>query len=66
MQVISEPLPLPQAQALETSLIQQAQAEGRFIYNIAESSVPKVAPLLDIPKTIQPLQTLLNPKAYPR
>jgi hypothetical protein len=65
MQLISEPLPLPQAQALETSLIQQAGAEGRFIYNIAESSVPRVAPLLDVPRTITPLKTLLNPKLYP-
>jgi len=37
MQVISETLPLPQAQALETSLIQQAGAECRLIYNISPS-----------------------------
>jgi hypothetical protein len=66
MQVISEALPLPQAQALETSLIQGAGAQGRLIYNIAETSVPKVAPFLEVPPTVSPLQTLLNPRLYPR
>lgn len=37
MQVISKGLPLAQAQALETSLIQQANAEGRLIYNVLEA-----------------------------
>ena len=66
MQVISVAVPLPQAQALETSLIQQAQAEGRFIYNVAESSVPGIAPRIAVPRTVTPLETLLNPKLYPR
>jgi hypothetical protein len=64
MQVISEPLPLPQAQALETSLIQHAQAEGRLIYNSAGSSISPTAPVAT-PQTIWPNQTLLNPKLYP-
>jgi RHS repeat-associated protein len=64
MQVISDALPLPQAQALETSLIQGAGAQGRLIYNVAESSVPRAAPLLDVPPTVSPTQTLLNPKLY--
>ena len=66
MQVISEALPLPQAQALETSLIQQASVEGRFIYNTATSSVPRVAPAIEVPATTTPSQTLLNPKLYAR
>ncbi|NUQ78995.1 MAG: hypothetical protein HUU21_36190 [Polyangiaceae bacterium] len=64
MQVISKPLSLPQAQALETSLIQQAQAEGRFLYNTAGSSISSTAPVVT-PPTILPNQTLLNPKLYP-
>jgi hypothetical protein len=64
--VISEALPLPQAQALETSLIQGAAAEGRFLYNVAQSSVPRAAPLLEVPRTIAPLKSLLNPKLYRR
>jgi hypothetical protein len=63
MQVISDGLPLPQA--LETSLIEGARAEGRFIYNVADSSVPRVAPPLDVPRMVWPLKTLLNPKLYP-
>ncbi len=39
MQVISGPLPPPQALILETSLIHQARAEERFIYNIADTSL---------------------------
>lgn len=64
MQVISEGQPLAQAQALETSLIQQASAEGRMLYNVAEESISPLAPV-QIPSTIVPGQTLLNPAIYP-
>jgi hypothetical protein len=66
MQVISEPLPLPQAQALETSLIQQALSEGRTIYNIADSSLPQIAPGIAVPQMTRPMETLLNPRQYGR
>jgi hypothetical protein len=65
MQVISDALPLPQARALETSLIQQAHAEGRFIYNRAGASISPTAPI-SVPSTIRPTETMLNPKIYPR
>lgn len=65
MQIISEALPLPQARALETSLIQQARAEGRFIYNTAGASISPTAPIA-IPLTIQPTETMLNPRLYSR
>ena len=65
MQVISEALPLPQAQALETSLIQQANAEGRVIYNSAERSIARDAPV-EVPSTVLPNVTLLNPQIYRR
>jgi hypothetical protein len=65
LQVISEPMAQAQAQSLETSLIQQAQAEGRVIYNVAESSIAPGTPV-EVPPTIQPGQTHLNPKLYPR
>ncbi len=55
---------MAQAEALETSLVQQAHADGRFIYNIADSSVSKDAPDLAIPVARTLLQTLLNPKLY--
>jgi RHS repeat-associated protein len=63
MQVISDPLPLPQAQALETSLIGQAHAEGTFIYNLSPTSISPTAPVA-VPPTIFPSLTLLNPKIY--
>lgn len=50
------------SRTLETSLVQQAHADGRFIYNIADSSVSKDAPDLAIPVARTLLQTLLNPK----
>jgi hypothetical protein len=65
MQVISEALPRPQALSLETSLIQQANAEGRFIYNIAGSSISPSAPVA-VPPTLLPTHTMLNPALYPR
>ncbi len=64
MQVISEAEPLAQAQALETSLIQQANAEGRTIYNVVPQSISPLAPV-QVPQTVVPSQTLLNPKLYP-
>ncbi len=67
MQLISEGLPLAQAEALETSLIQQAGAEGRTLYNVSQSSVLRgTPPGLSMPSTVTPLQTLLNPKLYAR
>lgn len=63
MQVISDPLPLPQAQALETSLIAQAHAEGTLIYNLNPTSISPAAPVA-VPPTIFPSLTLLNPKIY--
>ena len=65
MQVISEAVPRPQALALETALIRQAIAEGRFVYNIVESSIVPPVPI-EVPGTIQPTQTMLNPALYPR
>ncbi|KYF72213.1 hypothetical protein BE15_44935 [Sorangium cellulosum] len=65
MQVISEPLPLPQARALETSLIQQAHAEGRLIYNTAGSSISSTAPIAT-PTMVQATETMLSPRLYPR
>jgi len=65
MQVISGALPRPQALSLETSLIRQAQAEGRMIYNIAESSISPSAPIA-VPPTTPPTHTMLNPVLYPR
>jgi hypothetical protein len=65
MQIISEPLPLPQANALETSLIQQAHAEGSMIYNTASSSISPTAPIAT-PRTVTPTETMLNPRLYPR
>jgi RHS repeat-associated protein len=64
MQVISEGQPLAQAQALETSLIQQAHAEGRLIYNVAPQSISPLIPV-QVPSTVVPSQTLLNPALYP-
>ena len=66
MEIISDEMSLPQAQELETSLIQQARAEGRFLYNIQESSVPPGMPPAYVPPTIQPQATWLNPRLYPR
>jgi hypothetical protein len=65
MQVISQGQPLAQAQALETSLIQQASAEGRLIYNVAPQSISPMLPI-QTPSTIVPSVTLLNPALYPR
>lgn len=65
MQVISEALPRAQAMSLETALIRQAKAEGRFIYNIADSSISSRIPIA-VPRTIQPTHTMLNPALYPR
>jgi hypothetical protein len=64
MQVISEALPLAQAQALETSLIQQALSEGRFLYNVAERSISEAWDVA-VPAVKQATQTLLNRKVYP-
>lgn len=64
MQVISEALPLAQAEALETSLIQQAIAEGRIIYNVKPLSISPLAPVR-IPSTIAPQQSFLNYRIYP-
>jgi hypothetical protein len=63
MQVISDPLPLPQAQAQATSLIGQAHAEGKFIYNLSPASISPMAPVA-VPPTTFPNLTLLNPKMY--
>jgi predicted GIY-YIG superfamily endonuclease len=63
MQVISEAQPLAQARALESSLIQQAVAEGRTIYNVATNSISPLIPVL-VPPTVVPGQTLLNPWLY--
>jgi RHS repeat-associated protein len=65
MQIISDALALPQARSLETSLIQQARAEGRLIYNAAGSSISHAAPIAT-PPTILPIETILNPRLYPR
>jgi hypothetical protein len=64
MQIISEPLPLAQAEALETSLIQQAIAEGRTIYNVKPMSISPLTPV-QVPPTISPSQSILNYKIYP-
>jgi hypothetical protein len=64
MQVISAPLPLPQAQALETSLIQGARAEGKFLYNVAGSSLPAAGAGVAVPGMTAPTFTLLNPQIY--
>ena len=64
MQVVSEAAPHPQALALETSLIQQAHAEGRTIYNAAPTSISPTAPVGQA-QMIFPIQTMLNPKRYP-
>jgi len=45
--------------------IRQAQAEGRMIYNIAESSISPSAPIA-VPPTTPPTHTMLNPVLYPR
>jgi hypothetical protein len=63
MQVISDAQPLAQARALESSLIQQAVSEGRTIYNVAPNSISPLIPV-QVPSTVPPLQTLLNPKLY--
>lgn len=43
-----------QARALETSLLQQARAEGRSLYNVLESSISPAAPVAT-PSIIQPI-----------
>jgi hypothetical protein len=63
MQVISDPLPNAQARSLETSLIQQAQSEGRWIYNESPVSISPLNPV-ETPLTVPPNATLLNPKLY--
>ena len=63
MQIISEQLPLAQAEALETSLIQQAISSGRTIWNVAPTSIPPSTPV-QVPPTVQPTLSILNPKVY--
>ncbi len=66
MQVISRGVPEAQGRALETSLIEGAKAAGRPIWNIAETSNFKGAAAsgIEIPSTIGPSQTMLNPAIY--
>lgn len=63
MQVISEEVSLPQALALETSLIQDALAQGRKIYNTVLQTVSPSIPI-EVPKTLTPNIAHLNPAIY--
>jgi hypothetical protein len=53
MQVISSALSRPQALALETSLIQAAIAQQRFIYNIVTQTVSTFVSV-EVPSMIRP------------
>jgi predicted GIY-YIG superfamily endonuclease len=64
MQVLAQNLGLSEAKLLETSLNQQAKAEGRTLWNAAEVSLKQLVDPTAIPKTEQPMRTLLNPKIY--
>ncbi len=59
------PSGLPQALSLETSLIQQAEAEGRAIYNVVQETISP-ATVVEVPGKVTPSATLLNPAVYPR
>ncbi len=64
MQILAERLGLSEAKLLETSLNQQAKAEGRTLWNAAEVSLKQLVDPTAIPKTQEPMRTLLNPKIY--
>lgn len=68
MQVVSELLPPPQALALETSLIREARAEGRVLYNAVEDTLAATGFATEVPIATglfkQPTVTLLNPAVY--
>jgi hypothetical protein len=65
MQVISDAVPRPQALSLETSLIQEARAAGRPLYNIVETTISPPSAIA-VPPTVVPTQSMLNPALYPR
>lgn len=66
MQIISGAVPRQEALLLETSLIKQADAEGRFLYNVVRNTItPPVSPM-SIPATITPNTSWLNPALYSR
>jgi hypothetical protein len=71
MQVISGPLPLPQALSLETHLIRQANAEGGFIFNVERNTLYGLGGRFDAmkgyfntPQSIVPDRTILRPDYF--
>jgi hypothetical protein len=66
LQVISEELTEHQALALETSLIQDSLAQGKFLLNQATRSIAETwTGVIEVPPTRFPTKTHLNPSLPP-